>query len=186
MPTCPPRRRSKVTFRAAGATVLTGFCLTSPIVKAAVRRVALDPGMAQIGYTAFAFGILPIPATFERFSGTIDEDVAHPNACRLQVTVDIQSLHMADEQRRLEVLGPDMLDASRFPTMRFSGGCQTATLTGTLTLHGVSRPLSLTMQRKGAEVNCVGTLVRRDFGILGMRAVVGQKVRIRLSVHLPP
>jgi polyisoprenoid-binding protein YceI len=153
---------------------------------AAVRRVALDPGMAQIGYTAIAFGIVPIPATFDRFSGTIEQDMAHPGACRLQVTVDMDSLHMADEGRRREVLGPEMLDASQFPTMHFTGGCRTTSLTGTLTLHGVSRPLSLTMQRKGGEVNCVGTLVRRDFGILGMRALVGQKVRIRLSVHLPP
>jgi polyisoprenoid-binding protein YceI len=186
MPFCPPRRRSTVTFRTAGAWVLMAGCLAGSPAGAAVRRVTLDPVMAKISYTVFAFGILPIPATFDRFRGTIEQDMAHPGACRLQVTVDVESLHMADEQRRRQVLGPDMLDASQFPTMRFSGGCETATLTGTLTLHGVSRPLSLTMQRKGAEVNCVGTLVRRDFGILGMRALVGQKVRIRLSVHLPP
>jgi len=186
MPFCPPRRRSIMKFRAAGALILVAGCFAVSSAGAAVRRVTLDPGMAQIGYTAFAFGILPIPATFDRFHGTIEQDIAHPGACRLQVTVDIASLRMADQQRRRQVLGPDMLAASQFPIMRFSGGCQAASLNGTLTLHGVSRPLSLTMQRKGAEVNCVGTLVRRDFGITGMRTLVGQKVRIRLSVHLPP
>jgi polyisoprenoid-binding protein YceI len=175
-----------VRFHTAGAIVSTAVSLALPPAQAAVRRVALDPGMAQIGYTAFAFGILPIPATFDRFSGTIEQDTAHPGVCRLQVTVDIDSLQMADDQRRRQVLGPDMLDAARYPTMRFSGGCQAAHVIGTLTLHGVSRPLSLTMQRKGGEVNCVGTLARRDFGIFGMRALVGQKVRIRLNVHLPP
>lgn len=185
MPPCPSRRRSAVRFRAGAAIWLTAALAVVP-ANAALRRVALDPGMAQIGYTAFAFGLIPIPATFDRFSGTIEQDTAHPGVCRLQVSVDIDSLRMADERRREEVLAPDMLDASQFPTMRFSGGCQSATLTGTLTLHGVSRPLSFAMQRNGTEVNCVGTLVRRDFGILGMSGLVGQKVRIRLSVHLPP
>ena len=57
MPFCPPRRRSAARFRAAAAIVLTAACLAGSPAGAAMRRVVLGPAMANISYTAFAFGI---------------------------------------------------------------------------------------------------------------------------------
>jgi polyisoprenoid-binding protein YceI len=157
---------------------------------AAARQIPLAPPVARIGYTVFALGVLPVVATFERFEGTVLQDPARPNDCRVQVTIDVASMQMDDPERRRQALAPDMLDAADFPTMHFDGACQgdrkTQSLVGNLTLHGVTRRLTLAMHRNGTQVNCVGRVVRGDFGILGMGDLVAPIVRIDLNVSLPP
>jgi polyisoprenoid-binding protein YceI len=142
--------------------------------------------MTRISYTVFVLDLVPVTATFERFQGAITQDPAHPGACAIQVTIDVASLHMDDPARRSHALAPDMLDAAHFPTMRYTGACAAKSIVGNLTLHGVTHPLTLVMQRDGPQVDCAGMLRRRDYGILGMSGVVAGDVRIRLNVHLPP
>ncbi|MEJ0046909.1 MAG: YceI family protein [Rhodospirillales bacterium] len=146
----------------------------------------LSPPTTRIGYTVFAIGLLPVSAMFDRFQGVVTEDPAAPDACRIQVTVDVASMRMDDADRRGQALGPEMFDAARYPTMHFSGSCAPQSVTGTLTLHGVSRAVTFAMRRDGSQVICDGTVLRRDFGIVGMRDMVGPRVHIRLSVRLPP
>jgi polyisoprenoid-binding protein YceI len=141
--------------------------------------------MTRISYTVFALDLVPVTATFERFHGAITQDPAHPDACTIQVTIDVTSLHMDDPARLHHALAPDMLDAAHFPTMHYAGACAENSLVGNLTLHGITHPLTLAMQRDGTQVDCAGMLVRRDYGILGMSGLVASDVRIRLNVHLP-
>ena len=151
-----------------------------------MREVPIDPTNTRISYTVFALGILPITATFQRFHGLAVRDTARPGACYIKVVIDVDSLHMDDPDRRRQALAADMLDAAHFPTMRFTGACTDQAVVGNLVLHGITRKFVLAMQRDATQVSCVGTLARRDFGILGMRDLVAPDVRIRLSVRLPP
>ena len=161
-------------------------CLTLTAAQAGVRQIPIEPGMTRISYTVFALDLVPVTATFDRFHGAITEDPSRPGSCTIQVTIDVTSLHMDDPTRLHHALASDMLDAADFPTMRYEGACAPKSLVGNLTLHGVTHPLTLAMQRNGPQVNCAGTLVRRDYGILGMSGLVAADVRIRLNVHLPP
>jgi len=153
--------------------------------RGAERQVPLAPPTARIGYTVYAFGLLPISGSFDRFRGVLTEDPGKPFDCRVEVTVDIDSLRMDDPDRRWRTLGPDMFDAAHYPTMRFAGRCAPQSIAGTLTLHGVSRPVTFATHREGSQVICTGTVARRDFGIVGMGGMVAPYVHIRLSVHLP-
>jgi polyisoprenoid-binding protein YceI len=152
---------------------------------AADRKVALTPPTTRIGYTVVAMGVLPISTNFDRFQGTVTADPAHPAPCHIQVTVDVDSMHMDDPNRLRQALGPDMFDAAHYPTMNFSGQCALQSVAGILTLHGVSRPVTFAMHREGDQVVCGGTVLRRDFGIMGLDGVVAPRVHIRLSAHLP-
>jgi polyisoprenoid-binding protein YceI len=153
--------------------------------RAAERQVALTPPTTRISYTAFALGLLPISGHFDRFQGVVTQDQAHPDACHIEVTVDIVSLRMDDPARRRQALGPDMFDAAHYPMMKFSGQCTPRSIAGTLILHGVSRPVTFAMHREGNQLSCAGNVLRRDFGILGMAEMVAPVVHIRLSVRLP-
>lgn len=132
------------------------------------------------------FGLLPVPASFAAFSGTLRVDAARPASCAVHVTVDVSSLRMADPARRAQALGPAMLDAARYPRMIFNGACQgSLRLAGQLTLHGVTRAFTLSLRRQGGRVEASGLIRRRDYGILGLPYLVGQRIRVRLSVALP-
>jgi polyisoprenoid-binding protein YceI len=162
---------------AAQAAITTPSAVTAPVL--------LEPPASRLRYTVFALGMLPLEAQFERFSGSLRVDPARPSACRVEVTVEVASLHMDDPDRNKIALGPAMLDAARYPTMRFAGRCQGARLVGELTLHGITRRLTMSVRRAGAHVVATGMVQRRDYGIRGLYWLVGQRVQFRLDAELP-
>ena len=154
--------------------------------RAAIINVPLVPTSTRIGYTALVFGLFPIPANFERFSGSIKADPADPKACEIHIQVEIASLKMADPAKTAQALGPSLLDAAHYPTMRFDGKCDPAGgVSGHLLLHGVSRALHLSEHRDGEVILSTGKVERRDFGISGFAGLLGQSITIRFSTRLP-
>jgi polyisoprenoid-binding protein YceI len=147
--------------------------------------IALTPPTTRIGYTAFAMGVLPITAAFQDFSGTLTIDPGRTPLCQVQVTVRIASLHMADPARNRLALSPAMLDAARYPTMRFAGQCEGTNLVGELSLHGVTHKISMAMRRQGQDVTATGILLRRDYAISSLSGLLSQRVRVRLDLRLP-
>lgn len=90
-----------------------------------------------------------------------------------------------------EHLRDDVLAVARHPEIRFSGKIARETPTGghvvdgTLTLHGVSRPLSITTERSGDHEIADVSLEQPDFGIKPFRAMLGAlRVRSRVVVKL--
>jgi polyisoprenoid-binding protein YceI len=162
-------------------TVMAATCLTLSAARAADQLVPLTPPTTRIDYTVFAWGLWPISGSFDRFHGLVTQDPDKPSACRIDVTVDIDSLRMDDADRRRQTLGPEMFDAAHYPTMGFAGHCAPQSIVGILTLHGVSRPVSFATHRDGNQVICAGSVRRRDFGIVGMGGMVAPYVHIRLT-----
>ena len=72
------------------------------------------------------------------------------------------------------------------PPWASPGQCAGATLTGELTLHGITHPLLLALARAGGQMMATGNLQRRDYAITGLPGLVGQRIRIRLRTALPP
>ena len=170
--------------RWAGGAVALCVAATPP-ANATSTQATLSPATSKIEYTVFTFGMLPMSAYFNDFAGTISSDIPPAGHCHVEVSVRVASLHMTDPVRRRIALGTSMLDAAHFPTMNYSGQCAGATLTGGLTLHGITRPLVLTLRRQGALVIATGILQRQDYAISGLPGLVSQRIRIRLQTPLP-
>ena len=166
--------------------LLVAISLAAAVVpsRAAIVDVPLVPGSASIGYTALVLGLFPIEATFQRFSGAITTDPGRPASCAIHVQIEIASLQMADPARTAQALGPSMLDAAHYPTMRFDGNCDTSGVSGVLLLHGVSRKLHLSGHWDGDTILSTGMVQRRDYGITGLPGLVGQRIAIRFSMKL--
>lgn len=112
---------------------------------------------------------------FRRFDAAIafdPKDLAH---AKFDVTVDITSLDTQNSERDHTALGAEFFDASKFPKAHFvttafdkaAGGKVIAD--GTLTLHGISKPVALTVtftpRGNAATLDVTAQLKRLDFGI---------------------
>jgi polyisoprenoid-binding protein YceI len=104
------------------------------------------------------------------------------------------ALSAADRQEiEARVCGPDVLDAARWPQIRFRGTARAEgagwRLAGSLALHGQERPieLSVTGTAEGGQI-ARATLDQRDFGIRPYSALMGAlrvKPEVQVEVELP-
>ena len=159
--------------------------LATPAASAPVS-VLLTPATAAIGFRAYELGLIPVDGQFARFGGALEYDDAAPGQCRVTVTVQVASLILANDAMRRRTLAPGMLDAAAFPTLAFTGACRDSGLEGSLTLHGVTRPLRLDVVRDGPGFGAQAALRRTDWGIDGLKLLAGDTIRIQVRTRLQP
>jgi polyisoprenoid-binding protein YceI len=116
----------------------------------------------------------------------------------VSVSVPVGSVATTSPQLNTALQGGAWLDAARYPTMLFRSssmhqtGPLTADVAGMLTLHGVSRPLTLHATFIGAGLNLLdgkqtigfqltGTLKRSDFGVDRFVPVISDDVSITIA-----
>jgi polyisoprenoid-binding protein YceI len=142
----------------------------------------IDPSHTYPSFETDHFGGLSTwRGKFNSSSGTIvmDNEV---QSGTLEIAIDAASIDLGHERMNQHVKSDDMLDVAKFPTAtyvgkltRFENGAPTA-VDGTLTLHGITKPVALTIDRfkcmkhpvSGKEVcgaNAVGRFNREDFGV---------------------
>ena len=122
-----------------------------------------------------------------RFTVDVDSNdrsiVAEFDASSLRATGD----HSASDARKIERnAADDVLQARRFPTITFRSTEVTrdgerARIAGTLSLHGVARPIAFDAVADGAEWRAEVRLDQRDFGIRPFVALLGT-LRVRAEV----
>jgi polyisoprenoid-binding protein YceI len=160
---------------------------------------AIDPVHSDVSFVIRHLGVSKVRGRFGAVEGQI---VTAENPVESTVTAKIgtSSIDTGNEQRDEHVRGEDFLDVTRFPEMTFtSTGLRTNgedfLLDGELTLHGVSKPVTLELELNGFGDGFDGAKVvgfsaateinRRDFGVTGgaAGAVLGDKVRIQLEIE---
>jgi polyisoprenoid-binding protein YceI len=155
------------------------------MAEAAPRRIALTPPETEVAFRAYGLGLLPLDGKFASFRGWLNYDPEDRSTCRVDLTVDVASLAMTDTSVRETVVGPEFMDAPRYPTLTYAGSCQPPGIGGMLGLHGVTRPLQLSLTWSRERVTAEGQLRRADWGMTAKSFVAGRTVRIQVSVPLP-
>lgn len=152
---------------------------------AAQQSVVLDPQDATMRLTAYALGLFAMPITVGAFSGTFTYDPSAPADCAVRLTADTGSMHMDDPDRQQTLLGPDLLDAARYQQFVFTGRCVSATrISGELTLHGETKPFSVTIDHGSGRLTATGSLERAEWGITALPLKVGKTIELRFSARL--
>ena len=119
--------------------------------------------------------------------GTLDE-----TSGRLRLSIDSRQMRVLDPQlpadKRQQVqdrmLGPEVLDSSRFPEITFEsthverGPQGTVTVDGRLSLHGVTKPLSVVAHLENRRYTGKFTLKQRSFGITPV-SIAGGTVKVK-------
>ena len=170
-------------------------------VSAAPATYNIDPAHTYPTFEADHLGGLSFwRGKINSSSGTITLDKAAGTGT-VEVTMDMKTIDFGHQALNDHAQTPDLFDTAKFPTATFSGklakfqnGAPTA-VEGTLTLHGVTKPVTLTinkflckehpMQKKevcGADASA--QINREDFGVaFGKQMGFGMGVTLRISVE---
>lgn len=166
-------------------------------VAAAADTYSIDPVHSSVIFrikhmnTAYFYG------AFGEIKGTITLDSANPSASTIQAEIPIDSVTTRNEKRDGHLKSPDFFNAAKFPTATFKSTSVTADgdtfkVTGDLTLHGVTKPVTLDLQKTGSMQSPRGEMIgfettftinRSDFGISFMPDGLGEEVRITVSIE---
>jgi polyisoprenoid-binding protein YceI len=195
--------RAKHTYSAqrwvvAAALVAATLCLHSGLSQAAETAAApamsappagvykLDKSHASLVLRASHMGFSTYTTRFSRFDADLTFDPRNLPASKVVATIDAASFEMDfAPQMCLDIMkGPQMLDIAKFPQIVFTSekirmtGPKTMEIAGTLTLHGVTRPMVLLATYNGGYAGMAnmdpqarvgfsahGSFKRSDFGI---------------------
>lgn len=161
---------------------------------------AIDPVHTRIGFQVSHAGFSWPLGSFSGPSGRLEFDPAHWSLARVDVRFRVATLDLGDADWRKKILDRTFFDAEKFPEAHFVSttvepdGAGGATVTGDLSLHGVTRPVRLKVRlnalgrhpltfRRTAGFSATGTLSRKDFGMDHWEKLVGDEVRILLEVE---
>ncbi len=143
--------KSKLISSLALAILITGPSLSS----AADYVIDTEKAHAFIQFRIKHLGYSWLLGRFNDFEGTFSYDENDPAASRVEVTIRTASIDSNHAERDKHLRGKDFLDVEKYPQAKFvSTGYQenadkTAVLTGDLTLHGVTRPVSIAVKPIG-------------------------------------
>lgn len=148
---------------------------------AAPDTYMVEPGHTYPSFEADHMGISILRGKFTKTSGTIVLDRAAKTGS-LDITIDASTLDFGNEKLNGHAKGADMFDVAKFPTATYKSksitfkGDMPATVNGELTLHGVTKPVVLTinkfkciqhpmLKREVCGADASATFNRADFGI---------------------
>src|SRR6267143_1592388 len=104
-------------------------------------------------HSKIAFSVRQLLTTvrgeFHKFGGTIDIDREHPERSAVTATIQVASIDTKIARRDQHLRSADFFDATKFPEITFRSrtvkrtGADNGDITGDLTMHGVSRPITL-------------------------------------------
>jgi polyisoprenoid-binding protein YceI len=165
-------------------------------IKAGTYKI--EPHHTQVVFSLTHFGFTNYAGFFSGASGTLALDPAKPAASKLTVSIPIQSVMTTSSVLDQELKSDQWFDAAKFPNATFTSttvtptGERTATIAGNLTLHGVTKPVTLMAHLGGAGVNpldkaytvgfeATGVIQRGDFGVTQYLPAVGNDVHLTIS-----
>ena len=185
-------RPGGIGFAAAGVCAynLRVMTMTSTIASIVVFLLSIDPVHSTVGFKIrHLFG--NVTGRFTDVSGTIKVDPDHLESASVEATIGIKSIDTANVKRDADLRSANFFDAEKYPTMTFKSTKvevkgQEADVTGDLTLHGVTKPVTLHVKflgkgpgMKGGITTgweATGSLKRSDYGLTWSKTIEGTQL----------
>lgn len=158
----------------------------------------VDTAHTQVTWEVNHMGVSMLEGQFGASAGSLALDPKNLAATKVDVTFQVDQLSVTSPQFATHLKSKDFFDVANHPTARFVSTSVTpkdathATVAGTLTIKGISKPVTLDVTFVGAGANPMskklnvgfsgtGTIKRSDFG-LGMAVpIVSDEVRLRIQ-----
>jgi polyisoprenoid-binding protein YceI len=165
----------------------------------------VDPMHHQVEFAVKHFGMMTVRGRFNEVAVTGTIDPQNPAASSLDVNINVASLNTHNAQRDNDLRGSTFLELEKYPTITFHStkaeqtGPDRFTLTGDLTIKGITRPVTLRILRYGEvshpmmghriAYSAEGEINRRDFGmtfdmLADGKLIVGNEVKIAIEGEL--
>jgi polyisoprenoid-binding protein YceI len=153
-----------------------------------------DPNHTQALWSVDHMGFSTLHGMFGQITGALTLDPKNPSAAKLTIEAPMTGLTVTSDKFATHVSGNEFLDVAKFPAARFTSTSvevsgETAKIAGDLTLHGVTKPVTLDATFHGAGVNpmskaetvgfsATAKLKRSDFGLGAFAPVVSDEVEL--------
>ena len=157
-----------------------------------------DPPHSQLGFTVTHLGIADVSGTFNDFEVTVKSSKPEFSDAAFTLTAKAASIDTRVEMRNNHLKSADFFEVEKFPTLTFKStgikniGKNSYKLTGDLTLHGLTKSVTLDLLYRGTTENpmskkqtagfeLTGTIKRTDFN-LGAKfpaPMISDEVRIK-------
>ena len=140
----------------------------------AAGTYAVEPYHTQVMFSVSHMGISPFAGTFSGGTGTLVVDPAKPDAATVTVTIPTKSVQTTSSKLTEELNSADWLDTAKYPDATFTSTAvhtrgPGAMIEGMLTLHGVTKPVTLYARFFGAGTNPMSK--KASVGFLGRIAI---------------
>lgn len=185
--------------------MLACLALVIPAI-AGAATYQLDPVHSSIQFKIRHLTVSNVTGTFNKIKGSATMEGEDPSTLKVDVTIEAASVDTGNEKRDQHLRTPDFLDVAKYPTITFvskkvmKGDPGKLKVTGDLTIHGVTREITVDLEGPTSEVKdpwggfrrgATGTtrIDRRDFGITWNTALdsggmlVGNEVTIYVEVE---
>ena len=108
----------------------------------------IDTDHAAAEFTVYHMMVTPVHGQFNTVKGAVEFDPADPGGMSVSVEVDASSLYTGVERRDNHLKSADFFDVANFPGITFKStavdivALNNITITGDLTIHGVTHPVT--------------------------------------------
>lgn len=161
----------------------------------------LDPGHTQVQFVWNHFSFSNPSAQFGKIDATLEFDPADPTKSSVTATIPLSSVNSNVPKLDQHLQTDEFFDAAKYPTATFKStkvekGATPDQLkvTGDLTLHGVTKPVTLdvTVNKVGehpmrkapaAGFDATATIKRSDFGITKYVPMVSDDIKIHITTE---
>lgn len=184
--------------------VALGFSL---FAQASTETWKIDDTHATAAFSIKHMTVTNVTGNFTQMTGKFEIDPADVTKMTAEANIDVKGINTNNTKRDDHLRSPDFFDVKKFPTMTFKSkkvekqGGEKFTLTGDLTLHGVTKEVTLTSDgltptikdpwggmRRG--FSATGELNRKEFNLLwnksldGGGLILGETVKLTIDIEL--
>ncbi len=179
---------------------------TSPAASAAVTTWKIDPVHSSAEFKVKHMMISNIKGSIQGITGDLTEHATDASLSSIEATLDASTLSTGLADRDAHLKAADFLETEKYPTITFKStsvkakGKEEYAVTGNLTIHGVTRPVTLEVEGPSAPqkdsygntrigLSATTKINRKDFGLAWNGVletgglVVGDEVHITLDVE---
>ena len=160
----------------------------------------LDPHHWSVTFDVDHFGYTRYVMRFDKMTADLDFHPEDPTQSKVAVRIEAASLDTNDAELDDLVKGPELLESERFPEITFVSrelhvtGKNTGEMTGDLTIHGETKPVTLAVTFNGGAPNPLtgrhtlgfsanGHFSRGAFGLMNWYPAVGREIQLRIEAE---
>jgi len=187
------------------ATAVGLFALSPALAQASTWDV--DPAHSTVEFSVRHMMVTTVKGQFQKVKGAVELDEKDVTKSSVEVSVDTASIDTREAKRDAHLKSADFFDAAKFPALTFKStkvekaGKGKLKVTGDLTMHGVTKPVVLTVDGPSASIKdpfgrtvrgvmATGKLDRKDWGMTWNKAldtggmVVSDEVKLEINAEL--
>ena len=160
----------------------------------------IDPEHSSLSFAVKHLTVSTVTGQFTDYRGMIQYDPADPSTFMVDVDIKSSSIDTRQQQRDKHLKSADFFDAEKYPAITFkSKKLSGSTITGDLTMHGVTKEISIPVSISGPVNSPMGgkvigisaetTINRQDFGISWNKTLdsggymVSDEVKIMVNIE---